>query len=139
VIILDTNVISELMRASPDARVLAWLNAFPLTELATCTVVLAELELGLAMMPAGERRRKLSDSFVALVRDSFSDRIYGLDQPAVPHYAAIGSHRKSIGRVIDTADLMIAAIAASRGFSLCTRNVTDFEHCGIPLLNPWQS
>ena len=138
-IIVDTNVISELTRARPDANVLSWMRAQRLTQLAVTTVTLAELQLGLNVMPLGQRRTLLSQHLDTLLTKSFGDQILGFDELAVPHYARLGSLRKSAGRAPGVADLMIAAIAASRGFSVCTRNVADFEFCGVPLLNPWQA
>jgi len=138
-IIVDTNVVSELTRALPNANVLSWMRAQRLTQLAVTTVTLAELQLGLELLPLGQRRALLSKHLASLLTRSFGNRILSFDELAVPHYGRLGSLRKSAGRASGTADLMIAAIAASRGFSVCTRNVADFEHCGVPLLNPWQA
>ncbi len=138
-IVLDTNVISELAKSAPDQRVTQWADAQYPDQIGTTTVVLAELEFGLALMPVGERRRSLTEKIETLVREIFADRIYAFDQLAVPHFARMGALQKSNGRSIEAADLMIAAIAASRGFSVCTRNIADFEFCGVPLLNPWQA
>lgn len=138
-IIVDTNVISELTRALPNANVITWMRAQRLTQLAVTTVTLAELQLGIELMPLGQRRTILSQHLATLLTKSFGDRILSFDELAVPRYARLGALRKSAGRASEVAVLMIAAIAASRGFSVCTRNIADFEFCGVPLLNPWQA
>jgi toxin FitB len=138
VILLDTNVISELIRPIPDPIVTQWSQSVRADQMAVTTVVLAEIELGLACMPEGKRKSNLTGKLNNLLQVGLSARIFTFDLAAVSWFGELGSRRKSMGRATSTADLMIAAIAASRGFSLCTRNVTDFEHCGIPLLNPWQ-
>ena len=136
-IIVDTNVVSELTRELPNGNVLRWLRMQSLKQLATTTVTLAELQLGLELLPIGQKRTVLSEKLAILLLRSFEDRILCFDELAVPHYARFGGLRKSAGRASAVPDLMIAAIAASRGFSLCTRNVADFEFCGVALLNPW--
>ncbi len=136
-IIVDTNVISELTRELPNGNVLRWMRTQSLKQLATTTVTLAELQLGLEFLPIGQKRTVLSEKLAILLARSFGDRILSFDESAVPHYARLGGSRKSSGRKSGVADLMIAAIAASRGFSVCTRNVADFDFCGVALLNPW--
>ncbi len=136
-IIVDTNVISELTRALPNGEVLRWMRTQRLPQLAITTLSLAELQLGLALLPPGQKRTLLSEKLSILLTRSFADRILSFDESAVPHYARLGGLRKSSGRTSGVADLMIAAIAASRGFSVCTRNVADFEFFGVALLNPW--
>ena len=138
-IVIDTNVISELAKPMPDSRVARWANGQYPEQIVTTTVVLAELEFGLALMPAGDRRRLLTEKIRMLISDTFADRIYTFDRLAVPYFATMGALRKNNGRSIEAADLMTAAIAASRGFSVCTRNVADFEFCGVALLNPRQA
>lgn len=136
-IIVDTNVVSELTRELPNGTVLRWMRTQSLKQLATTTVTLAELQLGIELLPIGQKRTVLSEKLAILLAKSFGDRILSFDESAVPHYARLGGLRKSSGRASGVADLMIAAIAASRGFSVCTRNVADFEFCGVALLNPW--
>ena len=138
-IVVDTNVILELTRTLPNVNVQRWMRAQRLTQLATTTVTLAELQLGLALLPIGQKRTELSEKLAILIAKSFGDRILSFDESAVPHYARLGGQRKSSGRASGVADLMIAAIAASRGLSVCTRNVADFDFCGVALLNPWQA
>ena len=138
-IIVDTNVVSELTRALPNGNVLRWMRTQSLRQLAITTVTLAELQLGIELLPIGQKRTVLSEKLSTLLARSFGDRVLSFNESAVPHYARLGGMRKSAGRASGVADLMIAAIAASRGFSVCTRNVADFEFYGVALLNPWQA
>jgi toxin FitB len=137
-ILLDTNVISEFIRTAPDPRVLNWSRNLLPSQIATTTVTLAEIEIGVRCMPAGLRQNSLRARIDAFLLNIIGARVFPFDQSAVPHFGAIGSARKARGRACATADLMIAAIAANNGFSVCTRNTADFEFCGVALLNPWE-
>jgi toxin FitB len=139
VIVLDTNVISEAMRPAPDAGVMAWLGAQPVQDVATTTVSLAEINFGMCRIPQGRRRQNLEARFRAFLARGFGDRILAFDQSAADLYGAIVTTRQAMGRPIDAFDAMIAAIAQSRMAAIATRNVADFEACGVPLLDPWRA
>jgi hypothetical protein len=139
VIVLDTNVISEAMRPAPDAAVMAWLRAQPLSEIATTAVSLAEIDYGLCRMPPGRRRKDLEARLRTFLARGFDDRILPFDAAAAGLYGSIVTSRQAMGRPIDAFDAMIAAIARSRMAAIVTRNVADFEGCGVTVLDPWRA
>lgn len=136
-ILLDTNVISELMRPAPSAAVENWVGNQPAASLFIAAVTEAELRYGLALLPEGQRQRHLSLQAEAMFVEDFADRILPFDSAAAIAYARIAAGRRQAGRPIAQADAQIAAIAFSRGAIVATRNVADFEDCGIAVLNPW--
>ena len=136
-IILDTNVISEAMRPRPDARVMAWLRKQPLSTLATTAITVAEIRYGLDRLPEGQRRRNLNERFHSFLTRGFNDRIIGFDVAAAEAYSTIVVGREKIGLSIEAFDAMIAAIARVSGASVATRDISDFEECGVELINPW--
>lgn len=136
-IIVDTNVVSDFMGTPPASAVLEWLNAQDATALYLTSISLAEISLGLQLMPDGKRRRLLCEQFELFVSKAFESRILPFDQEAAPIYAALRAQRQKIGRPISVFDAQIAAIARSTGWSLATRNTRDFEECGIELINPF--
>ena len=136
-ILLDTNVVSELMRRAPDVAVLAWTRAHADDELATSVVTVAEIGAGLACLPAGARRRDLMARWSRLQEDGFGDRIYGLDLAAAAGYGELFALRQRAGRAAAAFDLLIAAIARAHGLAVATRNVRDFDGCGVQIINPW--
>jgi predicted nucleic acid-binding protein len=136
-ILLDTNVVSELMRPVPDARVLAWTKAQAIDELATSVVTVAEIGAGLACLPAGARRRDLVARWSRLQDDGFGERIFALDHAAAKVYGELFAQRQRAGRSTAAFDLLIASIAHIHGLTLATRNVRDFEDCGVLIVNPW--
>jgi len=137
-ILLDTNVLSEAMNPKPDPGVMAWVDLQDPDELWTCTIVIAEVLSGLDLMPDGNRQRLLREQVEQMFFSLFAGRIFDLDQAAARVYGAVLKIRKSMGRPIDEMDALIAATALANGATLATRNIPDFEHCGIPLVNPWQ-
>jgi len=137
VIILDTNVISEVLRPVPAKSVLAWLAAQEPEEVFTTAITLAESLFGLERMPSGKRRADLSESIERIFAQAFPSRILSFDEAAARAYAKLFAMRIAVGRPIAGADAMIAAIARSRHATLATRNTRDFEHCGIQLIGPW--
>ena len=137
-LIVDTNVISELMRQAPDAGVARWLDAQPLEQLAITAVTVGEILHGLELMPDGRRRTDLSGRFAVVLRRAFSSYVLPFDDAAAVAYARIRGDRGRAGRPIGVSDAMIAAIARTRGATLATRNVADFESCGIAIVNPWE-
>src|SRR5262245_21929959 len=135
-IILDTNVASEVMKAQPDGRVTAWLASQPADKLYLASPVAAELRRGALLAPDGRRREALLVGYNLIIA-AFADRMLPFDLPAAEAFAEIYAHRRSIGRPIEGFDGLIAAVAQARGASVATRNVSDFEGCGVALINPW--
>jgi predicted nucleic acid-binding protein len=136
-ILLDTNVLSELMRAKPEPTVMAFVNGIPTTALFTSAVTQAEILYGIALLPAGKRRDSLLDAARVTLNDHFRGRVLPFDGSAAETFASIAAGRLGSGRPISQADAMIAAIAKSRDATLVTRNSADFLGCGIPVVNPW--
>lgn len=135
-IVVDTNIISEMMREQPDSTVLGWVAAAG--RLHTTAITLAEIEYGIARLPAGRRRHLLAATAAEIFAD-FQDVILPFDVRAAHRYAAIVADRESSGQPIATADAQIAAVCASRNAGLATRNTGDFVSTGIELVNPWQA
>jgi predicted nucleic acid-binding protein len=136
-IILDTNVISELMRARPAPIVLEWSRAQPLRELATTSISLAEIRHGLARLPFGRRRRELEIRFNSLASRGFSSRVFDFDSAAADAFGDLMVARERAGRRLEGFDGLIAAIAKSRGLPVVTRDIDDFAGCGIQVISPW--
>ncbi len=137
-IILDTNVLSEVMKPAPDAEVLAWMAAQPAANLYTTSVTQAEILHGLTLLPAGRRRRALEVAATSMFTEDFEGRILGFGTEAALPYARIASDRRRAGRPISHFDAQIAAIACSAGAAIATCNRTDFEGCGVKLVDPWK-
>jgi predicted nucleic acid-binding protein len=137
-ILLDTNVISEAMSPRPDPQVMAWIDAQDPDQLWTCTIVVAEMLSGLDLTPDGSRQKQLRKRADHLFTRIFAGRILDLDLAAASVYGRVLKIRKSMGSPIDEMNALIAAIALVHGATLATRNIPDFEHCGIPLVNPWE-
>jgi predicted nucleic acid-binding protein len=138
-IVLDTNVISELTRKAPEPSVVDWLDALPADRFATTAVTVAELLYGVARLPAGRRKTELADAVGALITEVFRDRIEPYDCLAAEFYAKIVTNRERAGRPMSMADAQIAAICRVREAALATRNTADFVGTGIRLVNPWNA
>jgi toxin FitB len=139
VILLVTNVLSELVRPEPHPAVLAWARSQRLSEMATTAVTEAELRYGLALLPVGHRREALAAAVETLFSRLLGGQVLPFDRAAAPHYADFVAARRVAGRPVATADAMIAAIARASGVTaLATRNTADFESCGVALLDPWK-
>jgi predicted nucleic acid-binding protein len=138
-ILLDTNVISELMRPRPEPAVSRWLMAMPREECWTTSVVIAELLSGIESMPPGRKQRALREAIEGMIAEDFRGQIFSFDLDSARRYGPILSARQRIGRPISQLDAQIAAIAQAHKATLATRNIRDFEHCGIELVNPWQA
>ena len=136
-IILDTNVLSEILKANPNPQVLSWIRALPSTRLFTTTITRGELFYGVFIMPKGKRRDQLQQVITSLFEVDFSSQILGFDNAAADSYAEIAANRKKEGQPISQFDAMIAAIALSRGADLATRNIKDFVNCNINVIDPW--
>ena len=137
-IVLDTNVISELTRRAPDPGVLAWLDSLEISEVATTAVTAAELRYGLARLPDGHRKRELAAVIRGILVEDFYGRILPFDERASVRYAEVVAGRDRIGRPVGVADAQIAAICRDAGATLATRNTADFEETGIELIDPWK-
>ena len=136
-IVLDTNVVSELMRPSPSERVVRWISLQAPASLYTSAVVEAQILHGILLLPAGRRRNALAEAAGAMFEVEFGARILAFDSGAARAYAQIASDRHRAGRPISQFDAQIAAIARTARATLATRNTGDFEDCGINLVNPW--
>jgi toxin FitB len=139
VIVLDTNVLSEMMRLDPDSTVAAWISAHPASSLFTTTVTQAEILYGVKLLPLAKRRSGLETALSEMFATDFAGRVLPFDQAAAQAYAEIAAARRRAGRPIAQFDAQIAAIARSRDAGVATRNVADFEGCGIGLINPWRA
>jgi predicted nucleic acid-binding protein len=136
-IILDTNVLSELMRPRPSARVLAWIAKQPEAELSTTSITEAEIFYGLEVLPKGKRREHLTMAAEAVFTEDFSGRVYSFDSAAARAFSKIASSRRTGGRPISHPDAQIAAIAKTRRAKIATRDVKGFEQCGVDVVDPW--
>ena len=135
--VLDTNVVSELMRPAPDAAVLAWLNDQPADMLCLNSVVVSELLYGVARLSEGKRRAQLAQTVQAMLAEDFPGRVLSFDLEAAVVYADLVAMRERQGQPIDVADAQIAAICLAQGATLATRNTKHFEGVGLTLMNPW--
>jgi len=138
-ILLDTNVLSELMRAKPDPKVLAWVDAQPASRLMICSITVAEILYGIARMPDGKRKRGLLDIASAMFDEDFAGNILPFDANAAVNYAEIAAESEARGRVVDMADAQIAAIGRLHDAVIATRNIRHFESLGVALVDPWNS
>ena len=138
-IVLDTNVLSELLRPSPARQVEAWLSTQDGTQVYFTTIGEAELRHGVAIMPAGKRRAELSKAIEGMLNEDFRDRVLPFDRAAARAYAAIAAERRAAGRPISQFDCQICAIARARDAVIATRNTADFEGCGVVLVDPWSA
>ena len=136
-VLLDTNVVSELLRPLPDPVVEGWVAERPAAELHFSAVGEAELRYGVAILPSGQRRNALALAIEAILREDFEGRILPFDSDAAREYAAIASARRAAGRTVAPADCQIAAIARSRGMAVATRNIRDFDVVGVEVVDPW--
>lgn len=136
-IVLDTNVVSELIRAEPAPQVLAWVDARPARTLAITAVTAAELLYGVARLPRGRRASLLADAVRDVLEVDFAGRVLPFDLIAAAHYADIVTARERSGRPISAADAQVAATSRSHGSALATRNERDFDGLGIDVVNPW--
>ena len=137
-IILDTNVISELMKEQPDSQVKQWIGSQKPQDLALTAIAIAEITRGLSRLPKGKRRDILEQNFTAFVHDAFGGRIFPFDEEAALLYGGLSATREQAGMKAAPVDLMIASIAKNHNASIATRNIKDFTGCAITLSNPWE-
>ncbi len=136
-ILLDTNVVSEPLKATGNLNVLAWIDAQVIETLYLSTISLAELRFGIAALPEGRRRDALHFSFEQRILPLFAGRILPFDDPASQSYAMLRSRARAAGLAIAPADGYIAAIAVSHRFAVATRDVLPFDAAGLTIINPW--
>ncbi len=135
--VLDTKIISEVMRRAPAPAVVGWLDRQATEELHVTAVTIAEIAYGLRVLPDGARRRDLSQRFAVFLARGFEGRVLSFDRSAADEYAEIMGRRREVGRPMSVLDGQIAAIARCHGMRLATRNVRDFDGCGIEVVNPF--
>jgi predicted nucleic acid-binding protein len=136
-IILDTNVISEPLRATGDPAVLSWLDQQDVETLYLTAITVGELRFGIAALPSGKKRHRLEDEFEQHILSLFEGRVLPFDEAVTTAYAGIRAKARSTGKAIGVADAFIAAIAVHHGFTIATRDVSPFKFAGIPVINPW--
>ena len=137
-IILDTNVLSELMKPKPTTKVVDWMAAQPAASLYTTSITQAEILHGLMLLPLGRRQSALEAAATSMFAEDFGGRILGFGSDAAPPYAQIASDRRRAGRPISHFDAQIAAIARFMGAAVATRNTADFDGCGVTVVDPWK-
>ena len=137
-IILDTNVISELTRPHPEPAVISWLDSLPTEETAITAITAAELRYGVHRLPDGHRKNALSDAVHAIINTDFRGRVEPFDVLAADQYANVVTARERGGRPISTSDAQIAAICRVLDAALATRNTSDFTDTGVDLIDPWK-
>lgn len=138
-IVLDTNVVSEIIKPAPSEQVLRWISAQPALLLYTTSITQSEMLYGMEILTKGKKKKALEAALDGLFAEDFRDRVLAFDSSCGKHYAEIAAVRKSLGRPISQFDAQIAAIARSRKAHLATRNTADFMDCGIRLIDPWDS
>jgi toxin FitB len=138
-IVLDTNVVSEMMKTAPSPTVLSWMNGQDASRLFLTAVTVGEIRYGLRVLPQGKRRRSLEEGFERILAEGFAGRILAFDEAAAHRYGEVMGRRKEIGRPLAILDGQIASIAGSNGYTVATRNVQDFIKCGVEVINPFSS
>jgi predicted nucleic acid-binding protein len=136
-LVLDTNVISEIMKALPSPRVMEWWSQQRSAELFSTTVTVAEILYGIEILPGGKRRDSLRAEAEVVFTQDFAGRILPFDEEAARAFPEIAATRRAQGRPIAALDAQIAAVTRSRRAILATRNTADFDGCGLRLVNPW--
>lgn len=136
-ILLDTNIVSELMRPQPEPKVLRWIATQPLEQLYIASLTVAEIRRGLALLPQGARRQTLEAAFDRFLQEGFGRRILPFSQSTASVYAPIYAKRVQAGFGIGELDILLAAIAAEHSARIATRNVSDFDQTGLRVVNPW--
>jgi predicted nucleic acid-binding protein len=137
-ILVDTNVVSEVMKVVPSETVVEWLNHQESSALYVSTVTIGEIAYGLRILPIGQRRLQLKERFERFISLAFAQRLLAYDEAAARTYGEVMGLRKEIGRPMSVPDGQIAAIARSHGLKVATRNTSDFEHCGVELIDPFR-
>jgi toxin FitB len=136
-IILDTNVLSELMRPRPSPTVVVWVAKRPAVEVFTTSITEAEILYGIELLAKSKRREQLLAAADAMFTEDLAGRIFGFESDAARVFSKIAVQRRALGKPISHADAQIAAITQVRKAKLATRNVADFQDCDIDLVDPW--
>jgi toxin FitB len=136
-ILLDTNVLSALMRRETDPVVVAWLDAQPPESIWTTPITVFEIRFGIEILAKGRKRKALEEAFASALDEDFGGRILAFDQAAADAAAAIAARQREAGRPVEIRDVQIAGIAAARKATLATRNTRHFDGTGIALVDPW--
>lgn len=136
-IVLDTNVVSALMRPEPETVVVEWLNGLPPESIWTTSITVFEVRLGLEVLAEGKRRRQLEESFARMLEEDLEGRVLSFDQAAAQAAGRIAAERRRAGRTVEIRDVQIAGIVSMRKATLATRNTRHFEGCGLVLVEPW--
>jgi predicted nucleic acid-binding protein len=136
-IILDTNVLSALMRKAPEASVVTWLDHQPSESVWITSITLFEARLGLALLPKGRRQQTLLAAFARLLEEDLENRVVDFDSAAATEAASLAAERQKAGRPVDIRDTQIAGIALARHATLATRNVRHFADLKVPVIDPW--
>ena len=136
-IVLDTNVLSALMRQVPEAQVVAWLDRQPAESVWITSITLFEARLGLALLPKGRRQQTLEAAFARLLEEDLENRVLDFDSTAATEAASLAAARQKAGRPVDMRDTQIAGIALARRATLATRNVQHFRDLNVPVVDPW--
>jgi predicted nucleic acid-binding protein len=139
VIVLDTNVLSALMQATPDAVAVEWLDRQPADSIWITSITVFEARFGLALLPNGRRRTGLERAFDRVVAEDLSNRVLGLDEMAATTAAQLAADRQRAGRAVDLRDTLIAGIAQARRATIATRNTRHFEGLDVPVIDPWRA
>jgi predicted nucleic acid-binding protein len=137
VIVLDTNVVSELARPRPAAEVIDWVDAQDSANLVITAVTAGEIRAGVALLPTGRRRRQIAERMEALITETFAGYVVAFDVDSTESYARVVAMRTRAGRPISGFDAQIAAVCAQHGATLATRNLDDFDGLELDLINPW--
>ncbi len=135
-IVLDTNVLSELLKPAPDPVVVNWVDAQETSELTITALTAAELRAGVALLPEGQRKQRLRRAIESLLTETFAGAILAFEAESAPHYAEIVASRTRTGRPISTVDAQIAAVSRQHEATLATRNTADFTETGVTLVDP---
>jgi predicted nucleic acid-binding protein len=139
VIVLDTNILSALMRAAPDAAVVDWLDRQPADSVWLTSITVFEARFGLALLPKGRKRAALERAFERVLSEDLANRVLDFDSLAAAAAAQLAADRQRAGRVVDLRDTLVAAIAQARRATIATRNTRHFEGLDVPVVDPWQS
>jgi hypothetical protein len=137
VIILDTNVLSALMRTRPDQAVVNWLDRQPSESVWTTSITVFEARFGLALLPSGKRRHALESAFERLLEEDLEQRVLAFDATAATEAATLAAGRRQAGRTVDLRDTQIAGIALARHATIATRNLKHFDDLSVPVVSPW--
>jgi len=139
VIVLDTNVLSALMRTSPETRIVEWLDRQPADSVWLTSITVFEARVALALLPKGRRRSGLERAFERVLSEDLSNRVLALDEMAALTAAQLAADRQRSGRVVDLRDTLIAGIAQARRATIATRNTRHFDGLDVPVVDPWRS